>query len=153
MNPNIIIAIVFAVLFAAFIFVLYLRGKISGEAIKPISGVLDSLSEKVDDGDEKDSFFENLIMYCSIAVDAVQQLVESGQFSREEFEDDEDFDLARLEKARELVYEYAAADGYNIIDDTEDGAEDCVRIEDSTVDSIIESQVYNTPHHKNDENA
>ena len=151
MDTNTIISIIFAVLFAAFIFVLYLRGKISGEAIKPISGVLDSLSEKVDDGDdEKDSFFENLIMYCGIAVDAVQQLVESGQFSREEFEDDEDFDLARLAKARELVYEYMGTDGYDIIDDTEEDAESAIHIEDDTIDSIIESQVYNTPHHKND---
>lgn len=71
----------------------------------------------------QNELLSTLIYYCRLAVQAVEQLVKSGQIDKD--------DEARRDIAMEMVEQYATADGVTLDDNSRE-----------TVKSLIEVQVY-----------
>ena len=117
MDWELIVIIAAAVIAAASIAVLQLRGKINIETVRALRTLLGVVAES------GDGLMERISYYCSIAVSTVEQLATSGQLDKKgEY---------KKEAAVELVKAYCSAENIELTEEVE-----------GIIPSIVEAAVF-----------
>lgn len=118
-----IAALVLVILMAAFLVYLWKKGYIGSGTIKQVGDIIEGLPVI----GPSDSFLEQLKYYADYAIDAVEQMVNSGAIEHD--------NKKRVQAAVEMVQTYAKLDGTPLDGDGTEAAR-----------SIIEAEIFNKPH-------
>lgn len=118
-----IAALALVILMAVALVYLWKKGYIGPNTIKHVGEIIEGLPVL----GPSDSFLEQLKYYADFAIDAVEQMVNSGALNRN--------NEVRVKAAVDMVQTYARLDGIPL---DENGTE--------AARSIIEAEIYNKPH-------